>query len=1010
MIPVLDDNLAVSADVRQFFQELRHKPGFTGELALDSAERLIQSTDNSIYQVVPQGVAYPRSTADVSAIMKLMDEERYSTLRVAPRGGGTGTNGQALTDAIVVDTSKYMNRILEVNTEKEYAVVQPGVVLDQLNKELKKSGYFFAPMVSTSSRATIGGMCASDSSGIGSLLYGKTSDHLQTVTMVLANGHVFDSFAMDDAQQRAMIEKGGAEEKITKTVKEIVTSKRKQIVEKFPKLNRFMTGYNLLHALQKDGRLNLNYIISGSEGTLALFTELKVKIMKKPAHEKVVVCKFNSFEAGLRSASYIVDHLPTGVETIDGNIVNLARNHNIWNGVARFFQDPGDEKVECVNYVQFTGHSESEVQAKVDKLVRELEQRVGKPGELNSFLVAKNQEDLNALWGMRKKGVGLLGSKPGERRPQAFVEDAAVSPEKLADFIMDFRRILDQHGLDYGMFGHIDAGCLHVRPALDLKQESDRQLIRAISDKINQLALKYGGVLWGEHGKGYRGEYLPDYFGPDLYEDLRRIKTVFDPKNKLNPGKFCTPIGSDEKVIKIDEVALRGDFDKQIPLQVKQHYQVALNCNGNGSCFNHDPDDVMCPSYRFSRSRLQSPKGRASLVREWLRQLSNAGYDPSEIVQEKSANLARAANSNDFSHHVYDSMKECLSCKACTGQCPIKVDIPELKAKFLNHYYSRYKRPKRDLLVRDTEKIHHKLSRLPWLYNLPLQIPGVKKIIELLTGMIDPPKLSSPSVSRLLKSSNAEPLSKLEELSDEQKLKSVIIVQDPLTSFYEADLVQDHIEFFNKIGVRVFVLPYMENGKAKHVKGFLKEFHKTASSINEVLNKYSRYGVSYVTIEPAVALTYREEFPKYLGEDNVNYRVLMIQEFLVKISDLIKPTLGEKNIKINPDKNFTLFGHCGEKTAAPSYSRDWQECFRLFGLNISIEKTGCCGMAGVYGHEKEHEKSSAGIYKMHWKDNIDSLAQDAKIPMVTGASCRSQLKRLESMNAKHPVSILNEIF
>ena len=249
--------------------------------------------------------------------------------------------------------------------------------------------------------------------------------------------------------------------------------------------------------------MNLNYIVSGSEGTLSLFTKLKIKILPKPKFEKVVVCKFKSFESGLRSASYMVKHLPTGIETIDGNIVSLARQDNIWTSVERYFADEGDEEVMCVNYVQFTGHSQEEVAEKVDGLIKELQSRKGKPGELNSFIVAEKTEDLSALWSMRKKGVGLLGNKPGERRPQAFVEDTAVAPEVLADFIMDFCKILDSHGLDYGMFGHIDAGCLHVRPALDLKQSEDVKLMRIISDQIKDLAIQYKGVLWGEHGKRF---------------------------------------------------------------------------------------------------------------------------------------------------------------------------------------------------------------------------------------------------------------------------------------------------------------------------------------------------------------------------------------------------------------------------------------------------------------------------------------------------------------------------
>lgn len=1005
MIPVLNEKFSVSKEVSDFFNELKSEKNFTGEIALDDGERLIQSTDNSIYQVIPKAVVYPKTTEDVSVMMKIMSKPEYDSVRISPRGAGTGTNGQALNDCIIVDTSKYMKKILEVNLNEGYAVVQPGVVLDQFNEVLGKEGYFFAPMVSTSSRATLGGMCANDSSGIGSLLYGKTSNHLIDVKMVLSDGTVYDSRSLSESDLSKRVSQNDIVSKILDTVKNIVTQKRDLIEKTFPKLNRFMTGYNLFHALEENGNINLNYIVSGSEGTLSLFTEMKVRIMKKPTFEKVVICKFKSFEDGLRSANYVVRHNPTGIETIDGNIVSLAREDNIWHDVSQFFSDPGDEEVQCVNYVQFTGHTQAEVDEKVKKLVEELNDRKGKPRDLNSFLVAEDKDDLNALWNMRKKGVGLLGNKPGERRPQAFVEDTAVAPEVLADFIMEFCSILDSYQLDYGMFGHIDAGCLHVRPALDLKQTEDKKLMREISDQIKDLSIKYKGVLWGEHGKGFRGEYLPDFFGPELYEDLRKIKAAFDPKNKFNPGKFCTPYGSDEKVTLIDEAGFRGDFDKEIPPGIKNSYEVALNCNGNGACFNYSPNDVMCPSYRQSGSRVHSPKGRASLMREWLRQISNSGYDPTLIASEKYA-AARPSNNlkdgSDFSHIVYESMKECLSCKACSSQCPVKVDIPELKAKFLNHYHTRYKRSKRDYLIKNTESLHAALSKFPAIYNLPLKIAGANKMIELMTGMVDPPLLSTPSLSSRLKSLNVGKLDELGRLSPLEKEKSVILVQDPLTSLYEADLVCDVVQFLDKIGIKVFVLPLLENGKAKHVKGFLREFKETAEKSSQVISSYSKHDVPLICIEPAIALTYREEYQKYVSKENLGYKVQMLQEYLANRKDLDK-LIFEVDSSVKP----ALFGHCGEKTSSPSYAKQWIKVFSSFGLDLGVQSVGCCGMAGAYGHEKEHKKSSIEIFNIHWKNKWESVKANSFVPLVTGASCRSQVKRIEGLKPLHPVSFLN---
>lgn len=1055
MIPALPEVKSLPRVVVEFCKRLMDHSDFKGEVSTSSGERLLQSTDNSIYQVIPQAVVYPRSAEDVKLLMKLMNLDEFSEVFVSARGGGTGTNGQALSEGIIVDMSKYMNRILEVNYEEGWARVEAGVVLDQLNAYLGREGYFFAPMVSTSSRATIGGMCATDGSGIGSLLYGKTSNHILELDLVMATGETFTSRSMsfDEWEKTTSDNPDSLVSGIYETVREIVTKKRQLIESVFPKLDRFMTGYNLYHAFENKSNINLNYIVSGSEGTLAMITEAKVGILKKPTEERVVVCKYQSFESGLRAADYLIKYTPTGIETIDGNIVALARAHSIWDSVGDFFSAPGDESLECVNYVQFTGYSGVELDSKVASLCAELDQRKGSAGELSSYVVASKKEDLSALWGMRKKGVGLLGSVPGRRKPQAFVEDTAVDPRVLADFIMDFRKVLDDHGLEYGMFGHIDAGCLHVRPALDLTDEKDQLLVRKLTQKIKELAKDYGGVLWGEHGKGFRGEFLPDFFGPELYEDLRKIKGAFDPNNRLNPGKFCTPPSSDDRIVKIDEAELRATFDKQIPSHVKSDFNLALDCNGNGACFNYNPKDVMCPSYRYSRSRLESPKGRASLMREWLRRLANEGFDPSKHFKDNMQSPSQLSSSTslaladqaladspaspirdfgekttlsgrstpvsdyipiedkDFSLQVYDSMNTCLSCKGCSAQCPIKVDIPELKSRFLNLFHTRYKRPLKDKLVRDTEKIHHLFSHFPLLNNIPFRIPFVRKMIEKATGLVDAPLLSHPPLKKRLIQLPLVTESDIEKMSESDRRKTVVIVQDPLTSFYEAHIVEMHVKLFQKLGLFVMVMPYGENGKAKHVKGFLAEFAQTAKKQHQRLNFLAKFGVSFVGIEPAVALTYREEYPRYV-KDRQLYHVEMPQEYLWRMRNEIKnmdlsternkPRTGSKARKV------VLFGHCGEKTATPDYSKKWVNVFSEFGLDVTVEPTGCCGMAGVYGHEKANQKSSRGIYDLHWKETVSEAKSEKAVMLATGASCRSQVKRYEGDLLLHPVQFLVE--
>jgi FAD/FMN-containing dehydrogenase/Fe-S oxidoreductase len=898
-----------------------------------------------------------------------------------------------------------MCKILEVNLEKGYVDVEPGVVLDELNKFLKPKGVFFAPEISPSNRATLGGMCNTDACGMGSRVYGKTSNHILSLDLVLSDGTALTSQPLNQEVLRAYKSKSGILGDVFRTVDHTVTSKKDAIQNRFPKLTRFLTGYNLAMVYDDQGQFNLNYIIAGSEGTLAIVTKLRLKLTPLPKVKQLVVAKYRNFRDGLKCAQFLVDFNPVAIETVDGKIMSLARGDIIWDKVSRYFSAPGDESVECVNLIEFSGTSLTEVEKQVEPLLLALKERAGKEGEANSFILATSTEDMSNLWGLRKKGVGLLGNVKGSRRPIGFIEDAVVPPHLLAQYIGELTAILDSYGLEYGMFGHVDAGCMHVRPALDMKDEKDEKLIRAITTKVKDLVLKYGGIIWGEHGKGFRGEFMPEFFGQELYDELCKIKGAFDPKNKFNPGKLCTPYGSSDTVTKIDAPTKRGHLDKQIPKHIREDFELAITCNGNGQCFNFDPDDVMCPSFRYSKDRIHSPKGRAGMMREWLRQLSVAGYDPTK-VDTKTAQQS-PDESYDFSHEVYSAMQGCLSCKACTSQCPIKVDIPDLKSRFLEKYHTRYKRPISDRLIATAETLHAKLSVSPGFYNIGLSMPFAKATIEATTGMIDPPLLSSPSTLSRLKRRFPEVLNlkSLETMTPAQRGDCVVLIQDPMTSLYEAEIVEAFVELCKKLQIAVFVAPYMENGKAKHVKGYLKDFKEVAKRQNEELKALHALGVTLVSIEPAIALTYREEYRQYLGSEHGDYKVWMPQEWLSKkIKDLV---IKGVDLRQNPEY-FVLFGHCGEKTASPAYQKQWQEIFQFFGHTLDVEAVGCCGMAGAFGHEKKHFEESKGIYGMHWKDKIGFRRQKKQTILVTGASCRSQLARLENFETNHPLMALNQ--
>ena len=705
------------------FLETLGQQGFQGEIRSDYGTRLVQSTDNSIYQILPQAAVFPINKSDLKILLKLAAHEKYRDIRFAPRGGGTGTNGQSLTDGIIIDCSRHMNDIRELNLEQGWVKVGPGVVLDQLNDFLRPHGVFFAPNLSPSSRATLGGMINTDACGKGSRVYGRTSDHLLELSCLLSNGEELHSVPLNPKELTDWKEASGRTGDVYRVVDEIVCRQAELIEEVFPKMSRFMTGYNLARVYSNDQRpiFNLNYLLAGSEGTLAVVHEAKLRLTPLPAFQELIVVKYESFDDALRAAGILVQSDPTAIETVDEKILGLAREDEIYHKVKDFVADEGSRPTRTINLVEFSGNEKSEVSAKVDQLAKIIHERKEISGEATGFYRTDIPEEIRNLWNLRKKGVGLLGNTKGRRKPIPFVEDTAVPPENLAAYIREFRDLLESFGLEYAMFGHVDVGCLHVRPALDLKTTEDEEIVRKISDGVCRLVRKYGGVMWAEHGRGFRTEYTEEHFGSELYQELRRIKQVFDPFNQLNPGKIVTPLESKEQTVSV-EAPLRGHRDRQIHSNWQDEFAVTISCNGNGACFHYDPNHVMCPSSKVTRDRIHSPKGRAGIMREWLRQLSMAGA-PDEVRSSggwaaKLLNSAKKHREYDYSHEVFEAMSGCLACKACASQCPVHVDVPEFRSKFLHEYYGRYLRPLRDYLVGTTEWSGQILSKIPRLEML----------------------------------------------------------------------------------------------------------------------------------------------------------------------------------------------------------------------------------------------------------------------------------------------------
>lgn len=1004
MIPRLLPSSEPAALYVAFCAELRAR-GFEGDLTDTGADRTVLSTDNSIYQITPQAVAFPRTLDDLARIATLLSDPRFTEVTIAPRGGGTGTNGQSLCDGLVVDLSRHMNRIIEIDVEGRFARVEAGVVKDQLNAALAEHGLFFPPELSTSNRATIGGMIATDACGQGSCLYGKTRDHVLELTTVLGDGTVWRSAPLEEPELEAIRTRPDRVGAIHRAVDDVQRENAALIAERFPKLNRCLTGYDLAHIRDANGRFNLNAVLCSAEGTLGLVAEAKLNILPLPTHVALVNLRYGSFDAALRDAQELMRFGAASIETVDSKVLALAQGDLIWERVRAFFPEDGGERAVGVNLIEFVGASAAEVEGALGRMTEELD-RAGPAFGRRGYTIARGEYDVEQIWDMRKKSVGLLGNMQGDKRPIPFVEDTAVPPENLADYIAEFRAALDRRGLAYGMFGHVDAGVLHVRPAIDMRDPVQERLIRDVTEEVVALTQKFGGLLWGEHGKGVRSEFSPRFFGP-LYPALQAVKAAFDPQNQFNPGKIAAP--REGHLLTIDGVPTKGQRDRTIPPEIRAGFEEALHCNGNGACFNWDPDDAMCPSWKGTRERRHSPKGRAQLMREWLRLLSEQGIDPLAEARDLrggrgwirlparlGATLARRRE-RDFSDEVKEAMDGCLACKSCVGQCPIKVDVPSFRAKFLELYHGRYLRPVRHYAVGWIEAMVPWMAKAPALANLASHSgPGAALMRAI--GLVETPRLSGLDLGRELSArgigmADARTLARL---PPDERGASVVIVQDAFTSFYDTRVLLDLLDFLRLAGIRPWLAPFRANGKPLHVHGFLGAFERLAAANASELSRLSATGIDLIGLDPSMTLTYRSEYAAALAERNMP-RVQLVQEWLAARPDLLPRAAARRDYQLLP--------HCTERTTAQPAVGAWGKVFEACGLGLSVLPSGCCGMAGTYGHEAEHRAMSERIYGLSWARHVARAGAEGGL-LADGYSCRSQVKIIDGIRLPHPVQAL----
>jgi FAD/FMN-containing dehydrogenase/Fe-S oxidoreductase len=947
--------------ITKFNQQLLYA-GYAGNFITNLSSRIVNATDNSIYEILPLAIAEPLNSDDVKLLLEVANKELFKQLNFTAKGGGTGTNGQALTNCIVIDFSRFMNKIIEFNHKEGWIIVEPGITLIQLNSFLQQFNLFFAPNVSTADRATIGGMIATDAAGKGSLIYGKTSDHVLQLNLVLADGSTFSTDKIN-IETIVPTNKVG---KLYKDIINLITPVQDEINKRFIPLKRALSGYNIKECYSQN-HFNLCKLIAGSEGTLALVTGAKLNLTPIPKYKALVVVHYNNFIDALIEAEELIKFEPAAIEAVDEKVQNSAQSLPQWPQISEILKIKDQAYIS--NFIEFVANDKQQLTDKITQL------EVYLKNKQMQYVVVNDKNQINLLWSIRSLAVGLVGKIPGARKPVAFIEDSIVPPANLANFVKDLKQILDDKQLQFAIYGHVDAGCIHVRPALDMQNNNDRLQIRQITTAVNNLLQQYHGVLWGEHGKGFRGEFVPEVFGPILYPILCKIKALFDPNNQFNPGKIAIPDITKYELFKIDQVPMRGQFDEKINSELQQQFLGAMWCNGNAACFNQDQKNIMCPSYKATDNRVHSPKGRAMLVKEWLRKLS-------------SSNSIRLKEDKFVAAQTLSALDGCLGCKACASKCPVQVSIPDLKTKFLNHYHQKYKSRNMNQIINTyIEHLVQYLAKVRIVSNSIFKLKFMPKF-----GFNSFLSIANPyMLNRLIKNKRVN----IYKLNMKLEKNDVVIFVDSFSQFIENKQLINLINVLERLEYKIYLTPPIITGKALIVNGAMDKFKKNAAKVTQLLNSIFSQQIEVVALENTFTLMFKDEYVKY-SDVKLEGQVLSIAQFLYKnINNLNK-------LNITLESNYNLLPHCTEQAMALKELSYWNNIFQCFSSEVKIHTIGCCGMAGSYGYQKRNQETSQKLFADNWAHHING----SENIIATGFSCRSQAKRMINKEIPHPIDVI----
>lgn len=949
-----------------------------GELKQDSLSKALYATDASVYRKIPIAVSFPRTKAD---LVKLITFANTHKVGLIPRTAGTSLAGQCVGEGIVIDLSKHFTKIISLDQKKKQITVQPGVIRDNLNRYLKPFGLFFGPNTSTSNRCMIGGMVGNNSSGTTSIQYGVTRDKVVSLKVLLSDGSETTISGISQEGFELKCQETTLEGNIYKKLKdELSKSENQERIEKeFPKksIHRRNTGYaidalldNVVFGNSKE-QFNLSKLLCGSEGTLALTTEITLQLDDlPPSHSAMIATHYSTLEDSLNDVSQTMQHNLFTCEMMDKVILDCTKN-NRQQLANRFFID-GDPA--AILLLEVRSDSEADLENQLNKLQKTIHQS----GLSYASPILRGDEIQQALE-LRKAGLGLLGNMVGDKKAVACIEDTAVALEDLSDFIMEFTKIMEGYGQKAVYYAHAGAGEIHLRPILDLKKSDDVKLFRSITTDVARLTKKYKGSFSGEHGDGIvRAEFIPMMIGQENYELLKQVKSIFDPNNIFNPGKIVDPFPMDRSFrYEIDrsepEIPTKLDFSNEQGI-----LRAAEKCNGSGDCRKtHEFSGAMCPSYHATHSEKHTTRGRANALREFLTQAEKPNrFDHAELKE------------------VFDL---CLSCKACSSECPSNVDVASFKAEFQYQYQEENGYSLRSRLFAYNTSLNKLGSQFSWLTNGIYSSDSMSSLLKKTFGIAKKrtfPKVYSFNFNKHLQKAVNQTI---------DKNKKILLYIDEFTQYLDIGVGKDAIDLLSGLGYELELF-YGESARTYISKGFLNQAKRLADTNINKLKRFTADRTPIIGLEPSALLTFRDEYIK-LATDKETAKSLKEQSFLIE--EFFANEIVNGNLKSNQftedERVIKIHNHCHQKALS-----NQKVTFDMLNLpknyRVSIISSGCCGMAGSFGYEKEHYDISMQVGELKLFPAVRKSSQ--AIIAANGTSCRHQIYDGTGIKALHPVTIL----